>query len=580
MKVVNKAFGAVLAMIFSVSFFAACAKPGQTESGGEDNSTKTQLTIGVYNGGLGWTWASALADKFEEAYADVSFEEGKVGVEVQITPGEKTAYEPDPLITNIQSGNYTQDIFYTAASNHWDFYEKGVAADIDDILTEKVYDESGNLADEGQGTMSIADKMDPYFQTGFKEADGKYHGFPYMDSIVGIVYDHDLLTKRGILHEDADGNVTDYPKTYTEFKEMLDEIQTAGMIGLTYSAQDASFYTTCIYSALVAQNEGLDAAQLNLSYGGNEGTDYIFPAGTFTSQELAEIGGTENAAGQTVKITAANAYLLSHQPGKLDAMKFVEMLFGNGMQYLDPTVSFATQSYSETQKSFINSEKLSQEQPDKAQPIAMIVEGEWWENEARQHFIDMGTAFGDAVYGYGKRDFRFMPLPFSDNAKSDTEVYHSLSSGSIAFVNRNSAHKDLAGLWIQFSLQESSLEEFTLETGAVLAYEYDLSEEQKSQLTPFARNVYEIRKERDNVVISRHTNSCDFKRYGDAAIVGGYGDNMTCAMSSGNVTSDPFELFLHNSNHYTAQDYINGNIAYLNKEMWTQKYSTYLEELS
>jgi len=438
---------------------------------------------------------------------------------VQISPGEKTSYEPDPLITNIQSGNYTQDIFYTAATNHWDFYEKGVAADITDVLTEKVYDESGNLASDGNGTMSIYDKMDPYFQKGFKESDGKYHGFPYMDSIVGIVYDHDLLTSRGILHEDADGNVTDYPKTYAEFQEMLDEIQQSGMIGLTYSAQDASFYTTCVYSALVAQNEGIDAAQLNLTYGGEEGTDYTFPKGAFSASELEEIGGTETAEGQTVKITAANAYLLSHQPGKLDAMEFVEMLFSGGMQYLDPKVSFATQSYSETQKSFINSEKLSQEQPDKAQPIAMIVEGEWWENEARQHFIDMGTAFGENKYGYGKRDFRFMPLPFSDDAKSDKEVYHSLSSGSIAFVNANSEHKDLAALWIQFSLQESSLEAFTLETGAVLGYDYDLSAEQKAELTPFARNVYEIRKERDNVVISRHSNACDFKRYGDAAIV-------------------------------------------------------------
>ena len=68
-------------------------------------------------------------------------------------------------------------------------------------------------------------------------------------------------------------------------------------------------------------------------------------------------------------------------------------------------------------------------------------------------------------------------------------------------------------------MQESSLEAFTLETGAVLGYDYDLSAEQKAELTPFARNVYEIRKERDNVVISRHSNACDFKRYGDAAIV-------------------------------------------------------------
>lgn len=175
MKIFKKIMVVLFAAAFSLSSFAACAEQGQTGGGGGD-PTKTQLKIGVYNGGLGWTWASTLAKKFEEKYADVHFEEGKTGVEVQISPGEKTSYEPDPLITNIQSGNYTQDIFYTAATNHWDFYEKGVAADITDVLTEKVYDESGNLASDGNGTMSIYDKMDPYFQKGFKESDGKYFG--------------------------------------------------------------------------------------------------------------------------------------------------------------------------------------------------------------------------------------------------------------------------------------------------------------------------------------------------------------------------------------------------------------------
>lgn len=575
MKVFKKIGIALLAGIMAVIPLAACKT---SESTGLD-PTKTPLRIGVYNGGFGFDWANELAEKFEQYYAGTSFEDGKTGVDVEILPGEKASYEPEPLITRLQMGNETADVYYTAATNHWDFYEEGVAADIDGVMREKVYDAEGNLAPKGQGQYSIYDKMDEYFQTSFLEEDGKFYAFPYMDSIVGLVYDHDLLIKKRILHEDADGNVTDYPQTYDAFKNMLDRIDRAGMIGLTYSSQDAGFYTTCILSALVAQYEGLENAELNLTYGGENGTDYTFPAGTFTADELKELGGTETAAGQTVKITAQNAYLLSRQPGKLAALEFVEMLFSGNRQYLDPKLSNLTQSFSQTQTNFIQSEKLSQESTstNAQQPIAMIVEGEWWENEARQQFIDMGTAFGEALYGYGVRDFRFMPLPFADGSKSDKHVYHSLSSGSTAFVNARSEHKDLAGLWIQFALQESSLEAFTLKTGIVLPYEFDLSEEQQQELTPFAQNVYSIRTD-ENVVISRHSDMCDFKKYGDGAIVGGFGDNMTFTMSTGNITTDPFNLF--RSYSYTSIQLMEGNEKYLTKAMWTKKYNDYMAAIS
>lgn len=575
MKVFKKIGIALLAGIMTVIPLTACKT---SENDGLD-PTKTPLRIGVYNGGFGYDWANELAEKFEQYYANTPFEDGKTGVDVEILPGDKTAYEPETLITRLQKGNETADIYYTAATNHWDFYEEGVAADIDGVMREKVYAADGNLAPEGQGQNSIFDKMEEYFQTSFLEEDGKFYAFPYMDSIVGLVYDHDLLINRGILHEDVDGNVTDYPQTYNEFKNMLDRIDRAGMIGLTYSSQDAGFYTTCILSALVAQYEGLESAELNLTYGGENGTDYTFPTGTFTADELKELGGSETAAGQTVKITAQNAYLLSRQPGKLAALQFVEMLFSGNRQYLDPKLGNLTQSFSQTQTNFIQSEKLSQESTaeNAQQPIAMIVEGEWWENEARQQFIDMGTAFGEALYGYGVRDFRFMPLPFADGSKSDKHVYHSLSSGSTAFVNARSEHKDLAGLWIQFALQESSLEAFTLKTGIVLPYEFDLSEKQQQELTPFAQNVYSIRTD-ENVIISRHSNMCDFKKYGDGAIVGGFGDNMTFAMSTGNISTDPFNLFLSYS--YTSAQLMEGNEKYLTKEMWTGKYNDYMAAIS
>lgn len=71
---------------------------------------------------------------------------------------------------------------------------------------------------------------------------------------------------------------------------------------------------------------------------------------------------------------------------------------------------------------------------------------------------------------------------------------------------------------------------------------------------------------------------CDFKKYGDGAIVGGFGDNMTFAMSTGNISTDPFNLFLSYS--YTSAQLMEGNEKYLTKEMWTGKYNDYMAAIS
>ena len=68
-------------LIITAGCFAGC---GGGSSGG--SSKKTELKIGVFNGGLGYAWADQLAEKFEEKYKDVSFETGKTGVDVIIDP--------------------------------------------------------------------------------------------------------------------------------------------------------------------------------------------------------------------------------------------------------------------------------------------------------------------------------------------------------------------------------------------------------------------------------------------------------------------------------------------------------------
>ena len=49
------------------------------------DNTKTHLSVLAYDGGIGSQWLKNAAKRFEEKYANVSFEEGKTGVVIDIT---------------------------------------------------------------------------------------------------------------------------------------------------------------------------------------------------------------------------------------------------------------------------------------------------------------------------------------------------------------------------------------------------------------------------------------------------------------------------------------------------------------
>lgn len=59
---------------------AACGDGKKTDK------NKSQIYVGVFNAGIGYTWLEELAERFETAYADTSFEDGKTGVQVFIDP--------------------------------------------------------------------------------------------------------------------------------------------------------------------------------------------------------------------------------------------------------------------------------------------------------------------------------------------------------------------------------------------------------------------------------------------------------------------------------------------------------------
>ena len=560
-----------------------------------DDGTKSILKIGVFNGGLGYRWTELVAQEFEEKYANVSFEEGKTGVKVRINP-QKTAFTVSAIQSAIMQNHDAEDIYYTTYHANVDYAREGYSMNITDWMQEKVYTADGELADmtydaaekkyilnDGAEapTMSLADKM----LAGTKESfylgankldfnkDGNsdikegYYAIPFEDEMSGFVYDHDLFKEKGWL--DYDG-IDGLPDNMEDFFHLLDRISGAGMIPFTFST-GVSEYMRGLMDAFIGQYEGADAAALNYTYNGQ----YTFPAGTFDSTTVATESITINQDGtQTVTITPANAWMLAYQPSKELYVEFMRRLFDT--RYYDPDCYQASYSYTVAQQEFVWSMLGRAGQPR----IAMLYEGEWWENEARSYFNTTG--------GYGNRDFRYFPLPYIEGQKDENvRSLANFSRGSDLIVNAKTNKAELCRLWLQFAHSESALETFTLETGATRMYDYDLDSSQLSTLTKFAQNCYNIKKSSSSDVTVFYSKIyTDQHPFYDNTPMGGFGSEVL-STTTGEFNKISWTnqhlgyLFFANAGQpgatkLSAAQYIEDMYEYYSKENWTRAYNEWV----
>ena len=89
-KWISRMVAGTLACI-SLAGLVGCGENPYGDLGGNGGSnrpekvvdlTKTQLNVMTFRAGFGDDWLYELEDRFEEAYKNVSYEDGKVGVQV------------------------------------------------------------------------------------------------------------------------------------------------------------------------------------------------------------------------------------------------------------------------------------------------------------------------------------------------------------------------------------------------------------------------------------------------------------------------------------------------------------------
>ena len=452
---------------------------GRKRTNSQWDPTKTHITVATLDKGIGTAWLTNAAREFEELYKDATqFEAGKTGVEVAIIGS--TSYDG----AYVQNQALNEDIYFTEGIPYRELSREGKFLDITETVNEK-------LTSFGENK-SIMDKVDSTLAD-YLTVDGKVYGVPFYDSFYGMVYDMDLwndeklylakdgkfVSKSGDLSLGTDnqaGTLDDgLPATYEEFDKLLKKMLDKGIVPFIASEKGIEYTANYLFNVL-ADYEGVDNMKLTLTLNG-------------TANDLVEEGwnGTGDIPIQAAKtITNKNGYDLQRQVGRYKTLKFFNDVILSTPDNYNKQLEV---SHITAQSSFIEGKQVGK-------PIGMIIEGSWWENEAK-------SAFASYEKNYGTRsNYAIMPIPFENAAKAAAcnykHTYLSLSQ-SFGIISQSSQNKPLALEFMKFLHTDKMLSKFTRDTSITRPLNYEISAEDQANLTTYAKSLIDLKKTADVV---------------------------------------------------------------------------------
>ncbi len=505
-KNLKRSLAFMLAMATTLGTLSACG--GREGSRDVDNS-KTQLNIGVWDGGYRYNWLQTWADQFMRDYANYEFEPGKKGVEVWVNPSKD--YINDTIAGTIN--DYDDDIFFIEQCNYYKFVDNKTALDITDWVTTPI-------GINGE-TQSIADKMSAYDKSyfGVDDTSPTYYAVPWYTAFTSISYDVDLFESKNLYFaaegtnqfisnpmqpksKGPDGKTgiidgIDYsaddglPATYEQFFILCDHMVSNGVTPIVWAGGFLK-YMNEFFNALVASANGYDEMVLNYTFDG-------------TSNNLIKsIDEQGNIIYEDpTKIEDANGYLLQKQAGRYYASQFMEKLIqtkgvdGNP-KYYNKTVCLGSTSHLGAQSNFLKSRFKT----DGTNPVGMFVDGTWWYNEAGTVFNEMGSIQGA---GPTERRIGVMPLPKPNETYVENGLGEPVFASSwITEVAVKSSIKesvqDCAELFFKYIHTDKALSEFTRYGNGVRPFAYELSEDDEDFTSYYAKNQLDIMKHAKVVV--------------------------------------------------------------------------------
>lgn len=472
----KKIIAFLLALTMLLPVLSGCGNVGvvQNPNGVEapqGDPTKANITVATWDGGLGSKWLEDAAVKFEELYKDAVYEEGKTGVDITIVAsrsfdGSAMAFTP-----------LNHDIYFVEAVDYYGMINAGQFAEITDVMTSPLtaYGEEG----------TIAQKLDPSLDSYLTSKDGKYYAIPFYESYYSFAYDLDLWDAKSFYMAanggwtNVDGDLTagpdgvagtsddGLPATYADFGKLITRIKDAGVLPYVVSEKGEDYTANLLYEYW-ADYEGKEQMLLNFTFDG-------------TATDLITVDANGNVTKQAdTAISMENGYLLQQQAGKYYTLQFAEDILLSGKDNFE-----IVDTHINAQKKFVRGGIAND------QPIAMIVEGSWWENEAKEAFSDL------AAGGYERHNYAVMPMPHASADKIGQKPTWLAMSNSYGFIASNCDNLPLAKEFMKFLHTDANLSAFTGEVNMTRALKYEIAAEDQAKLTTYAKSILELKKNSD-----------------------------------------------------------------------------------
>lgn len=494
----KRLFAGVLTAFVLTSFCLTGAGCSQFGDGTTVDSTKTQITVSNYDGGIGTDWLYAAAARFEELYADYSFEDDKTGVQVSIVEEETkgSAFQINA------SGSHV--IFMEEVPiNSWSDYFEDITAIVTETLPSQYFSDGESIEDKlGEEAKSML---------GLGE-DDKYYLLPHYEAFRGVQYDVTYFNDNnlfisatggwtnleGDLSDGPDGKTgvidgVDYslddglPASFEEFVELMDRIASANIGGapLLWAGANANSYFNMLVDAFANAYMGKEDIELI----------YTFDSEGRNVEVITEFDSDGDPIVEEQPITESTGYLVYQMAGRYYALQMAKTILSNTSTYAHAASLELSTTNTAAQDIFILDKDEGASFPG-YKDAAMLIEGNYWANEAKNTIESH-----DATYG--ERQFSWMPLPTiltgdADDVPDDATQTMRDTLYSYGFVKAgitNEGVKNAAKKFLQFCYSDSELRAFTVETGMTRNLDYDLSDEEFESLNSYAQSVWQYREQ-------------------------------------------------------------------------------------
>lgn len=509
MKNLTKKIVATMLAVPMLVTAAACANLGDPGGVPTENvdTNRTQLYVFNYHGGYGSQWLLNVKQEFEELHKEDVYEEGKKGVQIMINAQKK-----DIIPGEVPNGQ--DEVFFAESAYYYTLKSFNALEDISDAVTTEIAGDNGKTV---ESKMTAEQKA--YY--GIEESDGKthYYGLPHYDSYAGITYNKTLFDTKnlyfaatpdpevpspekyfvygkgdtksagpdGEMGTDDDG----LPATFDEFFLLMEYMKQKKVTPIVWNGYRYYTYLNWFVQALVAQYEGLDEMMKNFTLSGE-------------ANDLGTVDASGNfvpdSASTTLSDSKESAIEMSRQAGKYYAIKFMKELIDLNKQggYTHDSVFSSGYMHTTAQRDFIigAADGVSQD-------IGMLIEGMWWENEAKNNnSFDVA-----ATFGVSDTEFALMPLPHATQEKYDAVKAKHEADGtptntlidqlfSLVFVKRgiSAEKKPLAIEFIKFCNSDEQLVKYSLTTNTVKSLTYSIPSDKLGQMTYFGQSIYNLKK--------------------------------------------------------------------------------------